>query len=55
MARLIMLVLAVLLLVTPLAAEQQRPKHLKLFRPEDLDMLEVPDRDVWQRPEPKRP
>ena len=37
----------------PQAAEQQRdrPPHGRLFRPEDLGLLEGPDRDAWQQPE----
>ncbi len=33
------------------AASAQQQEHLRLFRPEDLGLLEPPDRDVWQRPE----
>jgi ubiquinone/menaquinone biosynthesis C-methylase UbiE len=33
----------------PLAAQQVQ--HGRLFRPEDLALLEQPDRDAWQRPE----
>ena len=43
------LVLAVALAVVP-AAAQQRP-HGRLFPPQDLGLLEGPDRDAWQRPE----
>lgn len=34
----------------PLAAEQARP-HGRLFPPQDLGLLEAPDRDRWQRPD----
>jgi predicted methyltransferase len=33
------------------AAPPRQQEHLRLFRPEDLGLLEPPDRDVWQRPE----
>jgi ubiquinone/menaquinone biosynthesis C-methylase UbiE len=33
------------------AASAQRPQHGKLFPPENLQQLEIPDRDVWQRPD----
>ncbi len=40
-------------LAEPLAADPQRdrPPHGRLFRPEDLGLLEGPDRDAWQQPE----
>ena len=34
------------------AQTQQRPQsHGRLFPPEDLGLLEAPDRDIWQHPE----
>jgi predicted methyltransferase len=33
------------------AEAQVRPAHGRLFPPEDLGMLEGPDRDAWQEPE----
>jgi ubiquinone/menaquinone biosynthesis C-methylase UbiE len=39
---------AVLLTATVMAAA---PQHSRLFPPEQLGMLEGPDRDAWQRPE----
>jgi ubiquinone/menaquinone biosynthesis C-methylase UbiE len=30
---------------------QERPRHERLFPPEDLDVLEGPDRDAWQMPD----
>jgi predicted methyltransferase len=34
------------------AQNQQRPEsHGRLFPPEDLGLLEAPDRDIWQHPE----
>jgi predicted methyltransferase len=39
----------VLALLVPLAAQQ--PTHGRLFPPEDLGILESPDRDDWQEPE----
>jgi ubiquinone/menaquinone biosynthesis C-methylase UbiE len=38
----------VLMLAAGVAAQQQ---HVRLFRPEDLGLLEGPDRDAWQRPD----
>lgn len=39
-------------LLGPSAAEgQDRPAHGRLFPPEDLGVLEGPDRDAWQEPE----
>ena len=32
-------------------AEQQPRSHGRLFPPQDLGMLEAPDRDLWQRPD----
>lgn len=37
-------------LATPGALAQQRP-HARLFPPQDLGLLEGPDRDAWQRPD----
>jgi SAM-dependent methyltransferase len=33
------------------AAAQTRPRHGKLFAPQDLGLLEGPDRDLWQLPD----
>lgn len=33
------------------AAAQERPRHGRLFLPEDLGVLEGPDRDAWQMPD----
>jgi len=45
--------LLVLLLAgaSALPAAAQRPPHGRLFPPEDLGILEGPDRDAWQKPE----
>ena len=47
--------LALMLLVAPhtwtAAHAQQREPHGRLFPPENLGVLEGPDRDAWQRPE----
>ena len=43
------LALALALLVAPAAAQQRQ--HGRLFPPQDLGLLEGPDRDAWQRPE----
>jgi ubiquinone/menaquinone biosynthesis C-methylase UbiE len=42
-------VLAGLWAATP-AGAGQRPRHGRLFPPEDLGLLEGPDRDAWQQP-----
>jgi len=42
------MLLLMLLAGTVSAAAQQ---HVRLFRPEDLGLLEGPDRDAWQRPD----
>jgi ubiquinone/menaquinone biosynthesis C-methylase UbiE len=34
-----------------IAAAQERPRHGRLFPPEDLGVLEGPDRDAWQMPD----
>jgi SAM-dependent methyltransferase len=49
--RIVVAVLAGLALVTVVADGQQRQQHGRLFSPENLALLEAPDRDVWQRPE----
>jgi SAM-dependent methyltransferase len=33
------------------AGAQNRPRHGKLFAPQDLGLLEGPDRDLWQLPD----
>lgn len=44
--------LAILLLALGMAtlAAQSRPRHGNLFDPENLGLLEGPDRDAWQQP-----
>ena len=44
--------LAILLVVLGMAAPaaQSRPRHGNLFDPENLGLLEGPDRDAWQQP-----
>ena len=42
---------ALALVAPPPATAQQRQHARQLFPPEDLGLLEGPDRDVWQRPE----
>src|SRR5688572_14273578 len=40
------------IIVVPFAQGQQRPKpHGRLFPPQDLGLLEAPDRDIWQHPD----
>jgi ubiquinone/menaquinone biosynthesis C-methylase UbiE len=41
----------VLLLAAGDAGAQTRPRHGKLFAPQDLGLLEGPDRDLWQLPD----
>ena len=48
--RLVALVLALAGTVATLAA-QDRPRHGRLFPPEELGVLEGPDRDAWQMPD----
>jgi SAM-dependent methyltransferase len=45
------LVLIAALVLAAAAESQPRPQHGRLFPPEDLGILEGPDRDVWQRPD----
>lgn len=33
------------------APAQERPRHPRLFPPQDLGLLEAPDRDLWQKPD----
>lgn len=49
-AALTMTCLAVFLLFTS-AAAQSRARHGRLFPPEDLGLLEGPDRNAWQKPD----
>jgi predicted methyltransferase len=42
--------LALALLVAP-AAARQKPAQARLFAPEELGLLEGPDRDEWQQPD----
>ena len=48
--RLIAVVMAILAALPANAAAQQQ-QHTRLFPPENLGLLEPPDRDVWQRPD----
>jgi predicted methyltransferase len=47
------LVVALLLVATsmPLAQQSTPPRHRELFPPEDLGLLEAPDRAAWQKPD----
>ena len=55
MRRLVAAIVAVLTGLTLIAGAQQpdtkRPSHGRLFPPEDLGLLDAPDRDIWQRPD----
>jgi SAM-dependent methyltransferase len=44
-------VLALAAVTTGQQQQQQQQEHLRLFPPQNLGLLEPPDRDVWQRPE----
>ena len=44
--------LLLIALAAPLSGQQQRPQqHRRLFPPQDLGLLEAPDRDIWQHPD----
>jgi SAM-dependent methyltransferase len=49
MKRVAIVLALVLIALVPLGA--QRPPHPRLFAPEELGLLESPDRDDWQEPE----
>ena len=49
LARVVLALVSLANVSTVVGAQQQ--EHRRLFRPEDLGLLEPPDRDVWQRPE----
>ncbi|HXG87052.1 MAG TPA: class I SAM-dependent methyltransferase [Vicinamibacterales bacterium] len=54
MSRLVATAVAVLSVVTALSAQQSAPRpqpHGRLFPPQDLGLLEAPDRDIWQMPD----
>lgn len=44
--------IACLIGVAGLGAEQKPPGSGRLFPPQELGLLEAPDRDLWQRPDP---
>jgi predicted methyltransferase len=48
--RLLAASLLVVLALAP-ASAQQKPTHVRLFAPEELGLLEGPDRDDWQQPD----
>jgi len=50
-ARLALGMACLLSLAGPPADAQTRPRHGKLFAPQDLGLLEGPDRDLWQLPD----
>jgi ubiquinone/menaquinone biosynthesis C-methylase UbiE len=43
--------IAAMSLLADAAPAAQRPAHARLFPPEDLGVLESPDRDLWQEPD----
>jgi ubiquinone/menaquinone biosynthesis C-methylase UbiE len=47
----IALALALTLLAHAQKPGERRPTHGRLFPPEDLGLLDAPDRDIWQRPD----
>ena len=44
-------VMVALLGALPAIGASQQQQHTRLFPPENLGLLEAPDRDVWQRPD----
>lgn len=46
-----LVLLVPVLAVLAATPQAQRPTHGRLFKPEDLGVLESPDRDEWQQPE----
>lgn len=48
---LVLTAIALLWLAGAYAAAQERARHGRLFPPQDLGLLEGPDRDAWQKPE----
>ena len=44
-------VLALVMALAPPAGRAQQRQHGRLFPPQDLGLLEGPDRDAWQRPD----
>ena len=51
MRRIVPIVVLGALLLASDSASQQHAQHSRLFKAEDLGILEGPDRDVWQRPD----
>lgn len=52
MRRLSLLILCVSVSLWPVGLSGQQPRpHGRLFPPQDLGLLEAPDRDLWQRPD----
>jgi ubiquinone/menaquinone biosynthesis C-methylase UbiE len=55
MKRNVLLLIVVSVFAAAVSAQSQRPprsqQHGKLFPPQDLGLLEAPDRDLWQPPE----
>jgi len=50
--RLSLLILCVSVSLWPVGLSGQQPRpHGRLFPPQDLGLLEAPDRDLWQRPD----
>jgi predicted methyltransferase len=45
-----LLALAAAALLAAVPSAQERPRHGRLFPPEELGVLEGPDRDAWQQP-----
>jgi SAM-dependent methyltransferase len=48
---LVLLCLSLLMSAGPPPEAQQPPRHGRLFAPQDLGLLEGPDRDGWQKPD----
>lgn len=49
--RSVLLAALALMVLSAVATDAQRPTHGRLFPPDELGILESPDRDEWQQPE----
>ena len=50
----LVIVTLLMLSLTTVEAQRQQPRaqpHGRLFPPQDLGLLEAPDRDIWQHPD----
>ena len=51
LAAIVAIVVASTLLGSAQSPQTKKPTHGRLFPPEDLGLLDAPDRDIWQRPD----